>query len=807
MKNSQLPSHASVVVIGGGVMGCSILYHLAKENVSDAVLLERNQLTSGSTWHSAAQVRALRSTQNLTDLIRYSVDLYTRLEKETGQATGWINKGSLSIATNEDRLIHIKRQEALAHLFGVRAQSISAGEAKERWPLMNIDDVIGAVWSPDDGRVGPSDLCAAMVKGAKARGAKIFEETGVTGILTENNKVVGVETTRGMIRCDAVALCTGLWSRKAGAMAGVPVPVWSCEHFYLMTTDLPEIKGNLPTLSDHDSHLYMRDESGGLLVGCFEPMAKAIDPDRIGEDFAFQLLPEDWDHFEPMLINAIHRVPALETAGVEMLLNGPEAFTPDGSFMLGESAETRGFFLGCGMNSIGIAIGGGAGMALAHTIVHGHPPTDLFDIDPRRFPDCYNSVEALCERAPEILGTHYEITFPGRQRKTARNLRHTPLHEQWVSHNARFGQFYGWERPLFFNSPAEPRLTFSRPEWFDQVGQEVEQAHRRAAIFDLSTFGKIEVKGPDAETFLNRICANNMARSAGQAIYTAMLNERGSFESDFTAIRLTDEHYRILLSTGMIKRDLAWLKRHKKDEEHVSFYDSSEDFAIIGLMGPRSAHIAAEINASQLNDLGYFQSIATDIGGIEIQATRLSYVGEAGWELTCRREDVKSLYTILAGTEAKPAGLYAQSSMRIEKKFLAIGHDLDADLTPFESGLEFAVDWQTEFIGRDALLARKEKGIESSLVLIVLNDINAVPLGNEPVSIGGDIIGKTTSAAFGYRVGKPVAIALLRHNGAFKLEGLEVDINIAGEIFQGIVSTAPAFDPKGLVMRSEEKFS
>ncbi len=805
MEKNQLPSHASVVVIGGGVMGCSTLYHLARENVSDAILLERNQLTSGTTWHSAAQVRALRSTQNLTDLIRYSIDLYTQLEKETGQATGWINKGSLSIATNKDRLIHIKRQEALAHLFGVQAQSISAGEAKERWPMMNADDVIGAVWSPDDGRVGPSDLCTALVKGAKAKGAKIFENTGVTGILTKNNKVVGVETERGTISCDAIVLCTGLWSRKAGAMGGVSVPVWACEHFYLMTKAIPEITDNLPTLSDHDSHLYIRDEAGGLLAGCFEPMAKAIDPDRIGESFAFQLLPEDWDHFEPMLLNAFHRVPALETAEVEMLLNGPEAFTPDGSFMLGESAETRGFYLGCGLNSIGIAIGGGAGKALAHTIVRGYQPTDLWDIDPKRFPDCFNSVEALCERSPEILGTHYEITYPGRQHQTARNLCRTALHDQWVDNDARFGQFYGWERPLFFNSVTEPNLTFGRPEWFDQVGQEVEQAHKRVAILDQSTFGKIEVKGPDAESFLNRICANNMARPAGHAIYTAMLNERGRFESDFTAIRLSDDHYRLLLSTGMIKKDLTWLKKHKKEDERVVFTDSSDDFAILALMGPESSLLVQQLGAPQLNDLGYFRSMATSIGGIEIQATRLSFIGESGWELTCRKEDVHSLYKTFADAGAKPAGLYAQSSMRIEKKFMAIGHDLDSDITPLEAGLEFAVDFNTDFIGRDALLSLKKKPIQSSLVLIVLNNINAVPLGNEPVSVDGNIVGKTTSAAFGYRVGKPVAIALLKRYGTSDFEGLEVEINIAGEMFSGKVSTAPAFDPEGLLMRAVSK--
>ena len=371
MPHTALPCHASVVVIGGGVMGCSTLYHLAKAGVSDAVLLERNQLTSGTTWHSAAQVRALRSSRNLTDLIRYSISLYAGLEEETGQATGWIGKGSLSVATTEDRLVHIRRQEALAHLFGVRARSIPTGEAKERWPLMRAEDVIGAVWSPDDGRVGPSDLCAALVKGARARGARIYEDTGVTGILTGGGRITGVETDRGAVRCDAIALCAGLWSRKVASMAGAEVPVWPCEHFYLLTQPIDGIEGNLPTLSDHDGHLYVRDDSGGLLIGCFEPIGKAIDPERLGEDFAFRLLPEDWDHFEPMMLNALHRLPALETAQVKMLLNGPESFTPDGAFLLGEAAETRGLFLGCGMNSVGVASAGGAGMALAHCIVHG----------------------------------------------------------------------------------------------------------------------------------------------------------------------------------------------------------------------------------------------------------------------------------------------------------------------------------------------------------------------------------------------------------------------------------------------------
>ncbi len=802
METDKLPTHAPVVVIGGGIMGCSVLYHLTKEKVADAILLERHQLTSGTTWHSAAQVRALRSTQNLTDLIRYSVDLYSKLEEETGQMTGWMNTGSISIATNPDRLIHIKRQEALAHLFGVSAQSISAEEAKERWPLMNIDDVIGAVWSPDDGRVGPSDLCAALAKGAKAGGAKIFENTAVTGILTENNKVVGVETPKGTVRCDAIVLSTGLWSRKAGAMAGVDVPVWPCEHFYLLTKEVPEIKGALPTLSDHDSHLYIRDETGGFLVGCFEPHARAIHPDKLGEDFAFGLLKEDWEHFEPMSFNALNRIPLLETVEVKQLLNGPEAFTPDGTFMLGESAETQGFYLCCGLNSIGIAIGGGAGMALAKEIVNGHPPMDLHELNPKRYPDCWSSAKALAEQVPEILGSHYEISYPGRQHKTARNLRLTPLHEQWKINNARFAQMYGWERPVYFNCLEEPRLTFDRPEWFEQVGREVEQAHNKAAIFDQSPFGKVDIQGPDAEAFMNRLCTNDMSRPAGRAIYTAMLNERGTYESDLTVLRLADEHYRLLIGTNHIKQDLCWLERHRIENERVSIKNVSADFAMLALMGPDTPRIVNEIGASQLNDLGYFQSLATIFNGIDVYATRISYVGESGWEMICPKKDVQALFRILNEKGASPAGLYAQTSMRIEKRYLAIGHDLNTDLSPLEAGLEFAVHWDSDFIGRDALKARKDKGIESSIVQIVFNDANAIPLGSEPVSVNNEFIGKISSAAFGYRIGNPVAIAELKLGKNTQLEGLEVDINIAMEIFKGVVLAKAAFDPEGRVMRS-----
>ncbi len=797
---ADFPSHASVVVVGGGVMGCSTLYHLAANGVSDAVLLERNQLTSGTTWHSAAQVRALRSTKNLTELIRYSVELYSSLEEETGQQTGWINMGSLSIATSEDRMIHIRRQEALAHLFGVRAEVIGRDEAGERWPLMNTADVIGAAWSPDDGRVSPSDLCAALVKGAKSRGARVFENTGVTGILTGNGRIRGVETDRGVIRCDAVALCTGLWSREAGAMAGAEVPAWPCEHFYLLTRPVPGLSGNVPTLSDHDGHLYVRDDGGGLLIGCFEPMGKPIPPGTLGKDFAFQLLPEDWEHFEPMMVNALHRLPVLEDAEARMLLNGPESFTPDGMFMLGETAETRGLFLGCGMNSVGVASGGGAGMALAHCIEHGHPPVDLLEADPKRFPPEFHSLKALTARVPEVLGKHYEITYPGRQWESGRGLRKSPLHRRWEAEGAHFGQVYAWERPLYFGKGEEPVPSFGVPCWHRAVGREVHAAHEGAAVFDQSTFGKIEVAGAGAAAFLNRVCANQMDRPVGRAIYTHMLNERGGFESDLTAIRIGEDHYRLYVGTSAIKRDMAWLKRRLRRGEEVTLTDSSGDFAVIGLMGPESTDIAVAVGAASLNEIGYFRWADAEVAGHRVQAVRLSYVGEAGWEMTCRSEAAEAVYDAIRACGARPAGMFAQTSMRIEKRFLAHGRELDTEVSPLEAGLEFAVDWNKEFVGKAALLARRERGAVNRIVSIVFDDRDAVPLGDEPVLFEERIVGKTTSAAFGFRIDAPIALASVTERNA-RTEGANVAVNIAGTLFSGRVVAGAAFDPKGGRMR------
>jgi len=732
-------------------------------------------------------------------MVQYSARLYSELEVETGQITGWYQTGSVSIATNPDRLMHIRRQAALAHAFGLQVEEIDAGEVQRFWPMANCDDVIGAVYSPDDGRVNPSDFCQALVKGARASGAKIFENTAVTGFVKSGDRIAGVETSNGTIQADTVIVCGGLWSREIAGLGGVEAPLVPCEHFYLLTKAMDGIDAHLPTLSDHDSHLYIRDEVGGLLVGCFEPRGKPIDPATLGENFVFGLLNEDWDHFEPMMQHALHRIPALETAEVRMLLNGPESFTPDGAFLLGESAETSGLWLCCGMNSVGIATGGGAGWALAQWINEGTAPFDLHEVDPRRFPAVQNRLDTLMERASEVLGHHYAISYPGHQWSTARDLRKTPLHDEWVEEKAHFGQFFGWERPLYFNSDGEPALTYGKPEWFDQVGREVDAAHTRAAIFDLSTFGKIRVRGADAERFLNRVCANDMTRAPGRAIYTSMLNSNGGFESDLTALRLAQDDYLLYVGSTAPKRDMAWLRRHLGDE-NVTLTDETESMAVLGLMGPGAVSIAAELRGKALLDLGYFRHCEAELAGIRVRAARLSYVGEAGWELTCDANDAKALYKALKGAGAEPAGLYAQSSMRIEKRFLAMGHDLDGDVTPIEAGLDFVIKKDSEFIGSDAAAARRREGPRTRLVTILLDDATAITLGDEPVYVDGEFAGQATSASFGYRVQRPVILASLSTEACPNPEGARIEVDVAGERFAGSASLKPAFDAKGARM-------
>ena len=796
---SHLPDLSSVVVIGGGIMGCSVAYHLAKLGIKPVVLLERHQITSGTTWHSAAQVRQLRSSQNLTQLIRYSVELYSQLEQETDQATGWYQTGSISIATNTDRLIHIRRQADLARLFGIEVHEITAAQVADYWPLAHTDDIQGAIYSPHDGRVNPSDLCAALIKGFKRYGGQVCEQTSVTGFGHNGRRITQVETNQGAIKCEQVALTSGLWSHDIGALIGANVPLHACEHFYLLTKPIAGIESHLPTLSDHDSHLYIRDDVGGLLVGCFEPHAKPIATDELPADFAFGLLNEDWSHFEPMLMNAIQRIPALETAESRMLLNGPESFTPDGNFMLGPTAEFDNLFLGCGMNSVGVASGGGAGKALAEWIAQGAAPMDLHSVDPRRFHRTENALKHLRERVPEVLGKHYEIAYPGREWQSGRDVRLGPLYEQHQQDNAYFGQRYGWERPLFFNCQQQPTLSFDRPEWFTQVAKEVKAAHQAVALFDQSTLGKIQVSGADAERFLQWVCANDMSRAPGSVIYTAMLNERGTFESDFTAVRRAADDYLLYVNSNAVARDLAWLLNSIHDEQ-VTLQDRSEDYAVIGLMGPRCIEVlqSACDGINPLQGLGFFQHREVELAGIPVQTARLSYVGEPGWELTVRTEQAATLYDCLCSAGQaygiQPAGAYAQTAMRIEKRFLAFGHDMSSDETPLEADLGFTTKLNTDidFNGRAALL-KQRAGIKKRLYSLVLDDPGAVLVGAEPILLAGEMLGQVTSTAFGYRVGRTVALGYLPTQ---QKSTFAVEIACAGQLYSAQASLHAAFDPK-----------
>lgn len=810
----NFPTNAQVVVIGGGVMGCSTAYHLAKAGCADVILLERKQLTSGTSWHSAAQVRALRSSENLTRMIQYSTELYKNLEEETGQSTGWVQTGSLSLATNRERFTHIKRQASLARLFGIDAEVVSPEEAGRLWPLIRTDDLVGAVWSPEDGRVNPSDLCAALTKAARANGVQVVEDAPVTGFTIENGRVTGVETPNGTIACETVALCAGLWSHSVAALAGVSAPLHACEHFYLLTQPLEEITGHLPTLGDHDAHLYLRDDVGGLLVGSFEPNARAIGLDSLPKDFAFDLLPEDWDHFEPMLMAGMHRIPALERAESRMLLNGPESFTPDGRFLLGESPELRGFYLGCGMNSAGLASSGGAGRWLAEWILAGEPTVDVWPVDIRRFAPFHNNLRALRERAPEVLATHYVTEAPHHEFETARDIRHGPLHERQAAKGANFTQNMGWERPSFFiddGVPVDLTPTFARPDFELYVAAEQAAARNGVALFDQSSYAKLRVRGPDAERLLQRLCANDMSVAPGRVIYTGMLNVKGGYESDCTVFRHAMDDYLIVTGTAQSVRDRDWITRNLHDEQ-VFIDDVTEGIAVLALAGPKARDLLAAVSDSDLSNTAFPYMSWRDIvvGRWSARAARLSYVGELGWELYMPTGFAVAVYDMLfkAGGEfgLRNAGTTAMTCLRLEKGYRAWGHDLTPETTPLEAGLGFAakIDLSTPFIGQGALRRQREEGLRRRLVTFTLDDREALAIGGEPILWNGDFVGQLSSAAFGHTVDRTVAIGLVQA-GETNVDDMVAaggfEIEIASERFATGASFQAPYDPGGERLR------
>jgi len=810
-----IPSHARVVIIGGGIIGTSVAYHLTKLGWSDVVLLEQGSVSGGTTWHAAGLIGQLRSSSNLTRLIRYSADLYARLEAETGQATGWKRCGSVSVARTAERMVQLERNAALARSYGIEAEVISAKRAGERYPLMRTDDLVGAVWIPGDGKANPADITQALARGARAGGAAIHEGVKVTGVRLERGAVAGVETSQGPIVTETVVNCAGMWARELGRMSGVTVPLHACEHMYIVTNPIDGVSSDLPVMRDADGHIYFKEEVAGLLMGGFDPWAKPWGMGGIPEGFSFGTLPEDWDKFEILMQNAIQRVPALASAQVRLLMNGPESFTPDNYFILGEAAEVRRYYVGAGFCSGGIAAAGGAGRALAEWIVEDRPPMDLWQADIRRFAPFHGSPEFLRERASEGVGVHYFIAFPNRELETGRGLRLSPLYERLRDRRACFGNKMGWERANWFapeGVPLETVYSFGRQNWFPYAAAEHRACREAIAVFDQTSFSKFRLEGPDAEATLQRLCANDVAVEPGRIVYTGMLNERGGFESDLTVTRLGGDAYLIVTGSAQTTRDADWIRRHIPDGARATLTDVTGAYAVLGVMGPRARDLLARLTRADLSNEAFPFATSREIW-LEralVRASRITYVGELGWELYVPVEFAAGVYDALqaAGGDLglADAGYYAIESLRVEKAYRAWGRELTTDDTPLEAGLGFAVrfDKPVPFIGRDALLAQRDKPLEKRLVSFVLDDPEALPWGDEPIWCEGAIVGSTTSAAYGHTLGRAVAMGYVKRPGvdAAYLATARFEIEIAGDRFTARGGLKAPYDPAGHRIKS-----
>lgn len=810
-----LPDKCSVVVVGGGIIGCSVLYHLAKLGIRDAVLLERHQISSGTTWHSAALVTPLRPSAAGTELAKYGAALYSSLEAETGQATGWRQCGHLNIAASQDRLDALKHAVSNAQGMGIDLEIIGASDIKGKWPLLKTDDLLGAIWMPVSGRVNPTDVCYALLKGARARGAAFFENTPVTKFDVSGGKVRGVETPSGRIECEIIVNCTGLWGRATSAAAGVAAPLFACEHFYMLTEPMDGVTPMLPVVRDGDAYLYVREEVGGLLVGCFEPNARPLPLNKIPESSSFFLMNEDWDHFGPMMEKAMVRIPDLEHARVRQLINGPESFTLDHNPILGESPEVKNFFLACGMNSSGVGMAGGIGWAMADWIVKRRPPVDLWESDVRRYVPFQNNNLALEERIPEVLSGHFSVPWPGKDYKTARGIRRSPIHNHLLERGAYFSQRGSWERAVWYKrqgSLIPPAETFGRPSYFSEWRDEHTSARQNVALFDQSAFAKLLVQGRDVEAYLQRVCAGDMSVAEGRIVYTPLLNELGGIESDMTITRLDETTYLAITGAMQARRDADWLRRNIKEDEFVTVTDVTASYATFVVTGPRSRDLLSRLTTAKMDNasfpFGSAQKI--EIGYAEALALRVSYAGELGWELYVSTDFAQSVFEFIMTREEdfapKLAGSVALNSLRIEKSFRSWGHDIGPRDLVFESGMMFAVSTKkpVEFIGRDATMRSRDAGYGRRLVGFAFDNAEGFPHGHEPIYRNGKFAGNLTSASYGHTLDRAVGLGWLAGGGlqADDILSDRFEIEVAGDRFAVSPSLKPLHDPSGTSMRS-----
>ena len=788
-----LPTHARIVIVGGGIAGCSTAYHLSLMGQTDVLLLEQGKLTCGTTWHAAGLVGQMRPNRNMTQMSQYGIELYARLEAETGLATGWKQCGSVNVAATADRMKVLRKQAALARSFGVEVEVIDAQRAGDLYPLLRTDDLHGGLWIPGDGKANPTDLTMSLAKGARNRGVKVVEDIEVTGVLTDNGRVTGVRTAQGDVRCEIIVNCAGQWARQFGRLAGVNVPLYSAEHFYIVTDRIAGVHPMLPVMRDPDGRVYYKEEVGGLVMGGFEPQAKPWKVDPVPSTFQFELLGEDWDQFEILMNNAIHRTPCLETAKVKMLLNGPESFTPDGNFILGEAPECANYFVAAGFNSAGIANSGGAGRLVAEWIAGGEAPSDLWDVDIRRFGAFMANRKALSVRTGETLGLHYAMRWPRQELVTARPLRTSPLYDLLGAKGAVFGSRNGWERANYFKplAAATTEHGLGRPQWLDWVIEEQRATRETVALYDQTSFSKLLLQGRDALEVLQRLCANEIDIAVDKMVYTAMLNERGGFESDLTVIRQSTERFLIITGSAQTTRDMDWITRHIGPDEHAFLTDVSAMFSVLSVMGPKARDLLSRVSPDDLSPqaLTFSHTREIDVGFARVRAARLSYVGGPGFELYVPIEMARHVYLALheAGADLglKDAGYYALDALRIEAGRRAWGAELGPDETPFEAGLTYAVklDKPADFIGKAALLKAQGQPLRKKLVTVVLDSPLPYAWGGEALLIAGAPVGELSSVGWSPKANACVALAYMRGEVAWQVHaGRRVEIDLWGEV-------------------------
>jgi 4-methylaminobutanoate oxidase (formaldehyde-forming) len=811
----DFPRQARIVIVGGGIIGCSTAYHLAKMGCNDVVLLEKHKLTSGSTFHAAGLVGQLRTNANITQLLGYSVELYKTLESETGLATGWKMNGGLRLACNQERWTEVKRQATTAHSFGLEMHLLTPREALDLWPVMEIDDLVGAAFLPTDGQANPSDITQSLASGARKGGVQICEDTEVTGFDFDGDTIRTVNTTNGSIQCERLVICGGQWSRQLGQLAGVNIPLVSVQHQYLVTEQIPGVPSDLPTLRDPDRLTYFKEEVGGLVMGGYEPNPLPWAQQGIPQGFNFTLLDNDLDHFEPLMEQAIARVPALADAGIKQMLNGPESFTPDGNFILGAAPERNNVFVGAGFNAFGIASGGGAGMALAEWVQNGAPPFDLWPVDIRRFGKPHADVNWVRNRTLEAYAKHYTMAWPYEEYNSCRPCRRSPLYENLKSQGACFGEKLGWERPNWFAADvasAVDEYSFGRQNWFQAVGDEHRAAREQVAIFDQSSFAKYRVSGPGAAQALSWLCAANIDVAVGGVVYSQMLNRRGGIESDLTVTRIGEDEFYLVTGTGFATHDFDWIRRNIPPDCDARIEDVTSAWAVLSVMGPSSRELLQSLVQQDISPAAFafatMQELA--IAGAMVRALRVSYVGELGWELHVPVEFALSVYEALleAGREhgIVNAGYRAIESLRLEKGYRAWGADIGPDYTPLEAGLGWAVDLKSgkSFIGRDALLAQKEKPLTKSLACFTLADNEVVLLGRETIYRNGERAGWLSSGGWGYTVNTNIGFGYLRN-----AEGVDHDylasaiyeLEVASERLPCALQLQALYDPKMLKLR------